>query len=282
MNLPDISVDAEWDDKDLRETAGSLVPTNIEEGTPIPPELHTKLENLLPDSLQRPTQLHATLAFLYLYLCLSPVGSGLDVTIRSGIPVGAGLGSSASYAVVLSSGLLKLIGKETKEIVNSWAFMAEKIIHGNPSGLDNTLCTYGGAKLYSRLDPIPKDVEGFKSLEILVTNTRVPKNTMKQVADVRIKKDWMPGIVDPMIDAVGSVAGECCAIFKESLASGKVDQGKLSYLVDANHGLLVALGTSHPALEKVRELTGKYGLSSKLTGGGGGGCAITFVRDGWC
>lgn len=39
----------------------------------------------------------------------------------------------------------RAINQEQAEIVNAWAFMAEKILHGDPSGVDNTVSTHGGA-----------------------------------------------------------------------------------------------------------------------------------------
>jgi len=48
-----------------------------------------------------------------------------------------------------------------------------------------------------------------------------------------------------------------------------------------NHQYLVTLGVSHPALETIKEKTAQpYGLSTKLTGAGGGGCAVTLIPDG--
>lgn len=72
--------------------------------------------------------------------------------------MGAGLGSSAAYCVALSAALLAfsdsmkldvsqkgwLMSKETGvEMVNKWAFEGEKIIHGGPSGVDNSVSTFG-------------------------------------------------------------------------------------------------------------------------------------------
>lgn len=82
---------------------------------------------------------------------------GLDFLISSNLPTGAGLGSSAAFAVALVSSLLQLSGKignpgeesfnkwpqRDLDLINSWAFMAEKIIHGNPSGVDNSMSSYG-------------------------------------------------------------------------------------------------------------------------------------------
>lgn len=48
-----------------------------------------------------------------------------------------------------------------------------------------------------------------------------------------------------------------------------------------NHGLLCALGVGHPALTKVVETSARHGgMACKLTGAGGGGCAITLLPEG--
>lgn len=35
------------------------------------------------------------------------------------------------------------------EVINRWAFMGEKIIHGNPSGVDNAVGTWGETLSFS-------------------------------------------------------------------------------------------------------------------------------------
>lgn len=52
--------------------------------------------------------------------------------------------------------------------------------------------------------------------------------------------------------------------------------------MDENHEHLITLGVSHPVLEEIKSVTSKspYGLHTKLTGAGGGGCAVTLIPDG--
>jgi mevalonate kinase len=100
---------------------------------------------------------------------------------RSTLPIGAGLGSSASYSACVASVNLifarrtslnepvrrrlnseaaisyvikhdgrRAIPSEVAEEVNKWAFVAEKVMHGNPSGVDNTVSVHGGAIAYKR------------------------------------------------------------------------------------------------------------------------------------
>lgn len=80
------------------------------------------------------------------------------MVVASELPLGAGLGSSAAFSVSLAAALLALsdsvnldstqqgwlsFGENELELVNKWAFEGEKIIHGKPSGIDNTVSTYG-------------------------------------------------------------------------------------------------------------------------------------------
>lgn len=76
--------------------------------------------------------------------------------MRSTIPIGAGLGSSASIAVCIATAALRLNGlisapgdrpaedrKREADVINHWAFIGEMIMHGTPSGVDNTVATLG-------------------------------------------------------------------------------------------------------------------------------------------
>jgi mevalonate kinase len=103
----------------------------------------------------------------------------LKFSARATLPVGAGLGSSASFSTCAATALLLLHGRITlpsppapsdpstghvhvshqgrraipptfSEEVNKWAFVAEKILHGNPSGVDNSVSVFGGALAYTR------------------------------------------------------------------------------------------------------------------------------------
>ncbi len=72
------------------------------------------------------------------------------MTVKSNLPIGAGLGSSAAYAVCIAAGLLAWrhavttpFDDSSRLLINAWAFEAEKIMHGNPSGIDNCVSTYG-------------------------------------------------------------------------------------------------------------------------------------------
>ena len=85
----------------------------------------------------------------------APLGGLAAEVLPPSLPVGAGLGSSAAVCAALSAALLDAEARlsagggaggappppQQLERVNAWAFAAETIFHGTPSGLDNTVAT---------------------------------------------------------------------------------------------------------------------------------------------
>jgi mevalonate kinase len=238
-------------------------------------------------------------SFLYLFLSLASRKTPPCVyTLRSTIPIGAGLGSSASIAVCLSAALLLQIRalsgphqdqppQECElqiERINRWAFVGEMCIHGNPSGVDNTVASGGKAVLYQRRQnkpPLVQPIWNFPELPLLLVNTRQSRSTATEVAKVGALKDAHPAITEPILEAIGQITESAHRLLTspDFDPTSPTSLKHLGDLVAVNHGLLVALGVSHPKLERIRELIDHTGIGwTKLTGAGGGGCAITILK----
>ncbi|KAJ2448832.1 Mevalonate kinase [Coemansia sp. RSA 2336] len=256
--------------------------------------LFSKLPQLNPSDLSHPCEVEnhvkcidvpegpgrmAVLTFVYLFGCLlSPRTLGMTVCVRSLLPVGAGLGSSASFNVALAAALLQLSGQlrddgqsaRDRQLINQWAFAGEQVAHGTPSGIDNSVATYGGFLAFTKGES-PRNLDRSNALRVLITNTNVPKSTKALVAGVRLLRDKHPQVIDGILDTIHRLSISAISLFE---ADG---EDKLQDIVRLNHGLLSTLGVSHSSLERICEITAAHGMASKLTGAGGGGCALTLV-----
>ena len=242
----------------------------------------------------------AASCFLYLFLSLgSQANPGCIYTLRSTIPIASGLGSSATISVCISAALLlqirALAGPHPDqpidesslqvERINRWAFVGELCIHGNPSGVDNTVSSGGRAVVFKRTNysqpPTVKLIRKFPELPLLIVDTNEARTTAAEVAKVGALKKAQPVITNLVLEAIDKITESAtelvtAADFDASDANAIKSLGELFNL---NHGLLAALGVSHPKLERVRELSDTLGVGwTKLTGAGGGGCAITLIK----
>ena len=67
----------------------------------------------------------------------------LHIRISSTIPVASGLGSGAAVTVALARALASHLSYSmTDEDINAFTYEIEKLHHGTPSGIDNTVVTY--------------------------------------------------------------------------------------------------------------------------------------------
>jgi mevalonate kinase len=285
------------------------------------------------------------------------VSRGLYIKVTSkGLPVGAGLGSSAALSVATSAALLKLkslvdekstgltsplgnvhipqtattvtaaapsvtcneeetgsiISHQTElvpsdawlQCINEWAFAAEVVMTGTPSGIDNTVSCFGKAVRYRRgfngkgptIDYLPE----FNGIKILITDTKVPRETKVLVASVRKLKEssiCMGLVLDSIFDSIENVTeaflsnveasrnsnskntdtitaagdgGNDTTNNKDAAAAAevKVIASSMQQLVRINQELLNSIGVGHASLDLVCGLGRKYGFETKLTGAG--------------
>src|SRR5262249_16938161 len=149
----------------------------------------------------------------------------------------------------------------------------ELIIHGNPSGVDNTVATNGHAAMFQRKDySKPPDVtiiRDFPELPLLLVDTCQPKSTAAQVAKVGALKKKHPAVVDGILDSIDAITNSVYEIItKTDFNSDAADEAikHLGELMAVNHGLLFSLGVSHPRLERLRHLVDQSGVGwTKLT-----------------
>jgi hydroxymethylglutaryl-CoA reductase len=83
-----------------------------------------------------------------------PSGRAMRIEVFPEVPRSMGLGGSAAMAVAIIRALDKHFKLSlTDAQVNSLAFESEKVAHGSPSGLDNTLACYGKALVFRPGEP---------------------------------------------------------------------------------------------------------------------------------
>lgn len=214
---------------------------------------------------------------------------GFELAFKTQLPVGAGVGSSASFSVCIASALLykynafnsinvDFSDKDVKNLINQWAFLSEKILHGNPSGVDNAVCTYGGALQYNT--GTMTHIQEFKTMKFLLVDTKTLKNTKFQVENVKLRYDKFPEPMKMAMDAIHNISIHSKNLFDSVSEKMSLQQySDVETLIEINQGFLNAIGVGHHSINKVCDITKEYGFYSKLTGGGGGGCVLTFLKD---
>lgn len=199
------------------------------------------------------------------------------IRVKSTIPVASGLGSGAAVTVALIRAYSAFLGKPLPdEKVNALAFEIEKLHHGTPSGIDNTVITYA-LPVYFQRKPAGPTIESFnvpEPFQIVIGDTGVRSPTAVSVGDVR--KGWQaqPEYFERLFDKIGSVSADA----RKIIEAGQPSQ--LGSLMDENQTLLLQMGVSSDALDRLIQAARSAGaLGAKLSGGGRGGNMIALVSD---
>lgn len=237
-------------------------------------------------------------AFFYLFIYIAQKEEvnvkPFQVQVNTELAISSGLGSSSSFAVCLAacflhwSRLQKDIYEEvfdfpTLEIVSKYALNCERIMHGNPSGIDNSICTYGSVIEFKKGEYV-KPISNVHAMKILLVDTRVNRSTKALMERLLELKRRYPVVIDLIMDCIDNISKEAIQVIEQLKVSSQTDeesicQGyrQLMTLINMNQGLLATCQVSHPSLDRICAEAQNYALAAKLTGAGGGGHAYVLL-----
>jgi mevalonate kinase len=206
---------------------------------------------------------------------LAATGAAATVTARAEIPARAGLGSSAALAAAVARALC-----DDEERVRAAVDAAERVFHGDPSGLDAAIALGGGFGTFTRaagLVPLAAP-----PLTLCIGDTAEPRDTRRLVASVRARVE-----LDDAAAALVARLGALATAGARALVAG--DLPALGATLDEAQGALAGLGVSTAGIEALCHAARAAGaLGAKLTGAGGGGCVIALgpgreaaILDAW-
>lgn len=147
-----------------------------------------------------------------------------QIHLNTELSVGSGVGSSASYAVCLAACFLhwshlqrniyRAFDISDLEIISKYALNCERIMHGSPSGIDNSICTYGSIIEFKKGDYM-KPIAMTQIMKILLVDTRVSRSTKALVEKLLELKHKYPVIIDHILDSIDNISKEAVNVIQK-------------------------------------------------------------------
>jgi mevalonate kinase len=197
----------------------------------------------------------------------------MTLTISSTIPIAAGLGSGAAISVAVCRALSTFLGSPmSEEAVSRIAFETDRYYHGTPSGIDNTVISYG-RMIYFRRGKETELLANAEEFTLVIADSGEKSLTGKVVHSLRIRIDIDSQRYGPILEKIGAVS---------QAARKAIEQGdpiRLGSLLNDNHFLLQQLGVSSANLDLLVRIAREAGaLGAKLSGAGCGGNMLALVK----
>lgn len=168
--------------------------------------------------------------------------------------------------------------QDSLTLINKWALIGEKIIHGITSGIDNAVSTFGGIISYKRGDI--SVLSETQKINVLLVDTKIQHSTRTLGSAVKERKQRFPELLDHIFDAAEKTCQEMIRMMscKQKELEAETFMEQMGELLDIGHHLVLCMGpVNHPRLEEACEIQRRKGMHCKLTGAGGGGCTIALI-----
>jgi mevalonate kinase len=201
----------------------------------------------------------------------------LVVRVRSELPAGAGLGSSAALAVAVVRALAGAAGRVLgRDELLALGRRLEGIFHGQSSGIDPAAAmSDGGLFRFTRGEPpdiVP--LRSARGVPLVVALGEAARSTGSAVGGLRARWEAERPRYERLFDQVGAVVEDGT----KAIEAG--DLVALGYAFARNQELLAEIGVSAPEVEtRVAAARRAGALGAKLTGGGAGGAVIAVAPE---
>ena len=194
------------------------------------------------------------------------------IDLRSDIPIAGGLGSGAAVSTAIARAIYAHAGHDADPAtLCALVYQSERLFHGTPSGIDNTVIAYGQPLWYKKGE-MPAFFTPRRDVVIVIADSGIPSPTKESVGDVHRAWQSEPEQYEALFDQIGEVAKKA----RRAIESGDLDL--LGTLFNQNQELLRALEVSSPELEMLIKTALDAGAAgAKLSGGGRGGNMIAVV-----
>ncbi|HEX7395167.1 MAG TPA: mevalonate kinase [Anaerolineaceae bacterium] len=198
----------------------------------------------------------------------------LRLRINSSIPVAAGLGSGAAVSVAALRAISSFVGHPLNdERVCALAYQVEKVYHGTPSGIDNTVIAYARPIYFVKGQPFEL-LRVSQPFTLVIADSGVKSPTLAAVGGVRTRWQTDPAAFDSLFDQTAAIAREARLMIEKGLPD------QLGPLMDENHKILQQIGVSCPELDHLVASARQAGaLGAKLSGAGQGGNIIALTNQ---
>jgi len=201
----------------------------------------------------------------------------LVVRVRSELPPGVGLGSSAALSVAVLRALAAAAGRVlTREEELAYGRRLEAIFHGHPSGIDPAAAASGSAcfRFVRGEPPVLTPVRVAGELPLVIAFGGRARSTGDAVRGLRARWEADRARHERLFDEVGAVVDDGVRALETR------DLSALGRCFDRNQALLAALGVSAPEVEALAAAARRAGaLGAKLTGGGAGGAVLALAAE---
>jgi mevalonate kinase len=199
------------------------------------------------------------------------------IDITSTLPISSGLGSSASLAVAVIRAVSSFLGHPfPDDIVSGLAFEVEKIYHGSPSGIDNSVIAYKLPIYFIKGSPI-EPLQLAKPLTLVIADTGIKSSTGRVISELRSKWENAKPEYEEKFDQIREISNS----IKECLESG--DLVRLGAHMLENHEILRSMGVSCKNLDDLVEIAFQNSaFGAKMSGGGQGGNMIALCSPESC